>query len=158
MILRVNEMRSTRTNNTWKMMLLQVFPSLYNLLPIPVELLFCFHLSVCFSRSLVRTPCACGHQGNSSNLATHVPVDQGAIRGQSMSLSSCHKWCWWAGEGPRLCFEGQQGRSPALCQRLRPPRPDQTSKLHLWNEGCMQPHTDVAIVLVWVQILDVIVN
>eukprot|EP00064_Thunnus_orientalis_P015909 superscaffoldBa00003047_g15971 len=54
--------------------------------------------------------------GNSSNLPTHVPVGQGAIRGQSTSLSSCHKWYWRDGEGSRLCFEGQRGRSPALSQ------------------------------------------
>lgn len=77
-----------------------------------------FHL---FFSSSVLPPllfglCACGHQGNSSNLPTHVPVGQWAIRGQSTSLSSCHKWCWRDREGPRLCFEGQQGRSPALCQ------------------------------------------
>lgn len=111
--------------------------------------LFCFHLSICF---LVLYPvpllfglCSCGHQGNSSNLPTHVPVGQGAIRGQSTSLSSCHKWCWWDGEGSRLCFEGQQGRSPALCLWLSG-SPDQHRKIHLWNEVPIQPHTDITIV------------
>ncbi|CAB1460269.1 unnamed protein product [Pleuronectes platessa] len=54
-------------------------------------------------------------EGNSSNLLTHVPGGRGAIRGQSMSLSSCREWCWRDGEGPRRCFEGQRGRCPALC-------------------------------------------
>lgn len=100
-------------------------------LPFMMNYLVYTHLSVChlvlfpsfhlfFSSSrpspLLFGLCACGRQGNSSNLPTHVPVGQGAIRGQSTSLSSCHKWCWRDGEGPRPCFEGQRGRSPPLCQ------------------------------------------
>lgn len=49
------------------------------------------------------------------------PWARGAIRGLSTSFSSCYKWCWRDEEGPRLCFEGQQGRSSALCQWLSGP-------------------------------------
>lgn len=49
------------------------------------------------------------------------PWARGAIRGLSTTLFSCYKWCWRDGEGPRLCFEGQQGRSSALCQWLLGP-------------------------------------
>lgn len=145
---------------------------IYDLLPSSVPVCLsasspcCFHLSIHVflllspARPLLFGLCACGHQGNSSNLPTHVPVGQGAIRGQSTSLSSCHKWCWQDGEGPRLCFEGQRGRSPALCQWLLGP-PDQHCKIQLWNEGPIQPHADITIVTsprVEVHILDFIVN
>lgn len=95
---------------------------------------------------LLFAPCACGCQGNSSNLPTHVPVGQGAIRGLSTSLSSCYKWCWQDGEGPRLCFEGQQGRSPALCQWLLGPAQTSFAKYRHWSKGPIQPHTHITTV------------
>lgn len=84
--------------------------------------------------------CAHGRQGNSSNLSTHVPLGQGAIRGLSTSLSSCYKWWWQDGEGSHLYFEGQQGHSPPLCQWLLGPH-DQQRKIQLWIRGPIQPHT-----------------
>lgn len=133
---------------------------------IPVCLSVClvlfpsFHLF--FSSSLppplIFGLCACGHQGNSSNLPTHVPVGQGAIRGQSTSLSSCHKWCWQDGEGPRLCFEGQRGRSPALCQWLLGPPDQQNTALKRRSNSTTCRYNHCYKFRVWVHILDVTVN
>lgn len=75
------------------------------------------------------------------------PWARGAIRGPSTSLSSCYKWRCRDGEGPRLCFEGQWGRSPALCRWLLPPPPQtRKAKIQLWNRGPVQPRTHTTIV------------
>lgn len=140
------------------------YPPVYPSVSLPPHLVLfpSFHLFVSSSLlpPLLFGLCACGRQGNSSNLPTHVPVGQGAIRGQSTSLSSCHKWCWRDGEGPRLCFEGQRGRSPALCQWLLGP-PDQHGKkkaLKQRSNSTTRRYNHCYKSRVWVHILDVTVN